>query len=69
MLRPVDDALALYVARRARELGLNLPDLEEANLETLRAFVRAVLIELAALGLVPGEEEIGCWSAPRSGHH
>ncbi|GMA17371.1 hypothetical protein E5F05_07475 [Deinococcus metallilatus] len=65
----MNDDLALYLARQARSLGLDALTLEEADPETLRAFAGAVLTELAALGLVPGEAEVGCWAAPRPAGH
>lgn len=66
---PVNDPLALSLARQARALGLNALNVEEADPETLRAFARAALQELAARGLVAGEEEVGCWAAPRPAGH
>lgn len=66
MLWPVKDDLAAHLARRARTLGLDALNVTEADPDTLRAFARAVLAELAALGLVPGEEDVGCWARRRA---
>ncbi|EYB66979.1 hypothetical protein DEIPH_ctg055orf0007 [Deinococcus phoenicis] len=65
----MNDALALYLARQARSLGLDALNVEDADPETLRTFARAALHELAALGLVAGETEVGCWAVPRSPGH
>ncbi|WP_407570088.1 hypothetical protein [Deinococcus altitudinis] len=54
-----------WLARRARELGLNALNVESAGSEVLRAYCAAVLDELAARGLLPGEEQIGCYAAAR----
>lgn len=61
--------LVLHLARQARALGLDARKVEDADPETLRAFAQAVLSELAALGLVAGEEEVGCWARPRPTGH
>ncbi len=37
----------------------------EATPEQLLALAEAVLGELAARGLVEGEEAVGCWAMPR----
>lgn len=63
------ELLALYLARQARTLGLDAQNVEDADPETLRTFAQAALSELAALGLVAGEEEVGCWAAPRPTGH
>lgn len=69
----MEDQLAQYLARQARSLRLDLQTLADADPEQVRAFARAALRELAALGLLPGEEpgeeEVGCWAAARSGLH
>ncbi len=65
----MDDLLARHLAHQARTLSLDALSVEEADPETLRAFSRAVLLELAAFGLVPGEEEVGCWAGPREAGH
>lgn len=65
----MQDPLALHLARRARNLALDALNVEDADPETLRDFARAVLLELAALGLVRGGEEVGCWAAPRVPGH
>ncbi|WP_103129385.1 hypothetical protein [Deinococcus aerius] len=65
----MQDPLALHLARRARNLALDALNVEDADPETLRDFARAVLLELAALGLVRGGEEVGCWTAPRVPGH
>jgi hypothetical protein len=61
--------LAVYLARRAADLRLDAREVGHADSETLRAFVQAVLEELVALGLLPGDEEPGCWATPRSAGH
>lgn len=63
----MDDALAHFLARRARALHLDPATLTTTDPETLRAFAQTVLTELAARGLLPAEAEVGCWSAPRVG--
>ncbi|SMB89636.1 hypothetical protein [Deinococcus hopiensis] len=62
----MEETLALYLARQARSLNLDLPALEEATPEQLRDFARVALQELAALGLGAAEGEVGCWAVPRS---
>ncbi|WP_407538248.1 hypothetical protein Q0M94_08985 [Deinococcus radiomollis] len=54
-----------WLARQARELGLNALNVEDADPEVLRAYCAAVLNELAARGLLPGPEQIGCHAAAR----
>lgn len=68
MLRGMND-LAVDLAREARRLGLESSDLQDASPEAVRAFAQAVLTHLAALGLLQGETEVGCWAAPRSAGH
>ncbi|MGY2894139.1 hypothetical protein [Deinococcus sp. UYEF24] len=55
-----------WLAQRARELGLNALNVEDADPEVLRAYCVAVLDELAARGLLPGAEQIGCHAAARA---
>ncbi|MPY66283.1 hypothetical protein F8S09_06170 [Deinococcus sp. SDU3-2] len=61
-----DESLAFWLARRARQLGLERAALEQADAEALQSFALVVLEELAARGLMPGGSEVGCWSRPRS---
>ncbi|ACO47086.1 hypothetical protein DEDE109153_05695 [Deinococcus deserti] len=63
------DELALELAREARRLRLDARQCQEADPEALQAFAQLVLTELAARGLVAGDDEIGCYAAPRSGRH
>lgn len=63
------DPLAAHLARQARALALDGLSVEDADAETLRDFARTVLAELAALGLVVGEEDPGCWAGPRPTGH
>ncbi|WP_019587375.1 hypothetical protein [Deinococcus apachensis] len=65
----MQDSLALHLAHKARNLALDALNVENADPETLRDFARTALLELAALGLVCGEEELGCWAAPRVPGH
>ncbi|WP_216328153.1 hypothetical protein [Deinococcus aestuarii] len=65
----MQDDLAAHLARRARRLALDARNVEDADPETLRAFAREVLADLAALGLLRGEEAVGCWAGPRPGGH
>ena len=60
------EQLARHLAAEARRLGLSVNDLEHVQPEAPQAFARSVLEELAALGLIQGREEVGCWAAPRS---
>lgn len=62
----MSDSLAPFLARQARVLHLTPATLEDADLERLRAFARVTLQELAALGLLSAEPEVGCWTVPRS---
>ncbi|CAM3786545.1 hypothetical protein [Deinococcus frigens] len=62
------EQLAHHLAREARRLGLESADLGNAA-DAVQAFAQAVLTEVAALGLIWGAEEVGCWAAPRSGGH
>ena len=55
-----------WLAARARELGLNALNVEDAEPEVLRAYCAAVLAELAARGLVPGPEQVGCHAGARA---
>ena len=55
-----------WLTRQARELGLNALNVEDAEPEVLRAYCAAVLNELAARGLLPGAEQIGCHAAARA---
>lgn len=64
-----DDALAAWLAGEARRLGLDATDPDGADEGRVRAFCAAVLRELAARGLVPGEPEIGCHARPRATGH
>ncbi|MEF2276843.1 hypothetical protein V3W47_00940 [Deinococcus sp. YIM 134068] len=59
------DDLATHLAQQARLLGLDALNAAEAKPDTVRAFAQAVLDELAALGLVAGEEDVGCWAQRR----
>ncbi|CAM4267492.1 hypothetical protein [Deinococcus marmoris] len=63
------ESLAHHLAQQARRLGLESSDLQDAHPEVVQAFAQAVLIELAALGLIRGSAEIGCWAAPRPNGH
>ncbi|WP_034385664.1 hypothetical protein [Deinococcus sp. YIM 77859] len=65
----MNETFARSLAQQARNLGLDALTVEEADAESLRIFARAVLVELAALGLVPGEESLGCWARPRAKGH
>ncbi|BDP40546.1 hypothetical protein DAETH_05150 [Deinococcus aetherius] len=65
----MNDDLAAHLARRARALDLDALNVEEAEPQTLRDFAREVLAELAALGLIRGQEEAGCWAGPRPTGH
>ncbi|WP_102125896.1 hypothetical protein [Deinococcus planocerae] len=65
----MQDDLAAHLARQARALGLDARNVEHAGPETLRDFARGVLTELAALGLVAGEQAPECWAAPRPTGH
>ena len=61
--------LAHHLAREARRLGLESGELEDVPPEALITFAQGVLGELAALGLLRGREEVGCWAAPRVPGH
>ncbi|OLV19022.1 hypothetical protein [Deinococcus marmoris] len=61
--------LAVYLAAEARRLGLESGALEHAPPEAVQTFAQRVLHELAALGLIRGNEELGCWATPRPGGH
>ncbi|WP_226342535.1 hypothetical protein [Deinococcus sp. AJ005] len=61
--------LAVYLAAEARRLGLESDAPEHAPPEAVQTFAQLVLHELAALGLIQGNEELGCWAAPRPGGH
>ncbi|WP_188974101.1 hypothetical protein [Deinococcus aerolatus] len=63
------DPLAQYLAREARRLGLESMELEDAPTETIAVFAQCVLSELAALGLLRGRKEVGCWAVPRVRGH
>lgn len=63
------DDLAHALAREARRLNLTALDLDTADPDALHTLAHVVLTELAARGLLPGEEEVGCHAAPRSGAH
>ena len=63
------DDLAPTLAREARRLHLTALDLDTADPDALNALARLLLTELAARGLLPGEDEVGCYAAPRSGAH
>ena len=59
------DELEAWLAQQARALDLNPSSVETADADTLRAYCRDVLHELAARGLLPGAEVVGCYAAPR----
>lgn len=61
------DELAQPLAAAARRLGLSALNVQQADDETVREFAALVLEELAARGLVEGEEEVGCWAQERFG--
>ncbi|MFD1731454.1 hypothetical protein ACFSC4_10895 [Deinococcus malanensis] len=61
--------LALELARQARALRLDARQSSAPDSEALQAFAMSVLAELAARGLVAGDEEIGCYAAPRFQGH
>ncbi len=63
------DDLAHTLAREARRLNLTALNLDTADPDALHALACVVLTELAARGLLPGEEEVGCYAAQRSGAH
>lgn len=65
----MDDILARFLADEARALNLDARNGPAADVEQIRAFAQTVLQELAARGLVRGEEEPGCWAMPRPTGH
>ncbi|WP_415787120.1 hypothetical protein [Deinococcus saxicola] len=61
--------LAVCLAAEARRLGLESGALEHAHPDAVQTFAQRVLHGLAALGLIKGNVELGCWAAPRPGGH
>ncbi|MFD2610325.1 hypothetical protein ACFSR9_12890 [Deinococcus taklimakanensis] len=59
------DDLPEVLTREARRLNLNPLTLERADPEDVLAFASRVLEELAARGLLPGAQQIGCHARPR----
>ncbi|WP_425145489.1 hypothetical protein [Deinococcus sp.] len=55
--------LEAWLAQRARALGLDAENVEQADALLLRAYCREVLGELAARGRLAGRQEIGCYAA------
>lgn len=55
-----------WLAAQAHTLGLDAATVEEADAELLRDYCRLVLTELAARGLLTGDEPVGCYAAARS---
>ncbi|ULH14828.1 hypothetical protein MF271_12670 [Deinococcus sp. KNUC1210] len=54
-----------WLTQQARALNLTPLSVEEAEPETVRAYCREVLNELAARGRLPGAQMPGCYAAPR----
>lgn len=65
----VDETLARFLADNARALNLDALNVEAAEPEQLRDFTRIVMQELAARGLLRGEERLECWALPRPVGH
>lgn len=63
----MSDELATYFARQAHRHGLTPLSVGEAGEAELRAFCALVLRELAARGLLPAENEVGCHATLRPG--
>ena len=68
-MKTPEDALSLWLAQQARQLGLHTADMEDADPAAVTSFARLVLEALAARGLIAGACAIGCWSQPRSARH